>query len=508
MPQGSTVDLILARIEGKSVADITNTTGLPEELKGLTANQLGEVVEILDAHLRALHTNEDGSLRDRTPEEQGAFDYALALRERAVAKVDEDRKIMAVFQNKPKSVVDTIQAIKSGGRDDVYGDVRRMTNREARDAALRRLDNDRLGTSHLATHEVDQLENKIRTDHVLARRILVTENDDYREAWMKLVTEAHPMLEPEEIRAVKAFREFQNAASENTTTAGGFGIPVFIDPSIILTAQGSGNPFLEIAKQVNVNTNVWKGVSSAGVSWTFQTEAAAASDASPTLAQPSVTVHMARGFIPYSIEIGMDYPGFAAEMSTLLASGYDELLVDKFTRGSGTGEPKGILTALSANTNVRVTVTTVGTIGAPDPYKAWKALPQRFRRNASWLMNVGVNNAIAQLGAANVYHAYTVGLSEAEVEKLRNRPVYESPYMPDTTTSTTAPEGQAVVGDFSNFVIARAGGMSVELIPQLFQQVTAGSGPAVPTGQRGWFAYARIGSNSVNDLAFRLLVNS
>jgi predicted phage gp36 major capsid-like protein len=68
--------------------------------------------------------------------------------------------------------------------------------------------------------------------------------------------------------------------------------------------------------------------------------------------------------------------------------------------------------------------------------------------------------------------------------------------------------GVAIVGDFSNFVIARNGGMEVELIPQLFQQVTAGSGPAVPTGQRGWFAYSRIGSNSVNDLAFRLLTNT
>ena len=38
----------------------------------------------------------------------------------------------------------------------------------------------------------------------------------------------------------------------------------------------------------------------------------------------------ARGFIPYSIEVGMDYPSFADEMSTLLAEGYDELLLDKF----------------------------------------------------------------------------------------------------------------------------------------------------------------------------------
>lgn len=506
--KGSAVDQLLNRLEGRTVEDIANTTGLPEELRGMTPAQLVDVVEVLDAHIRALHQNDDGTLKDRTPEEQSAFDYALLLREKAVAKVEEDRRIVAVFENKPKSVVATLAALKAGGRDDAYGDVRRMSTTEARNAAMRKLDGDRGATAHLDDAAKVQIEKMLNLDSNLGRRILVTENDDYRNAWMKLVTQPQPLLEPEEIRAVNAWREFQNAASENTGSAGGFGIPVFIDPSIILTAQGSGNPFLEIAKQVTVNTNQWKGVSSAGVTWTFQTEAAPATDASPTLAQPSVLVHMARGFIPYSIEVGQDYPSFAAEMAGLLAEGYDELLVDKFTRGSGTGEPKGILTALSANSSVRVKAATAGAIGAADPYAVWKAVPQRFRRNASWLMSVGVNNAIAQLGAANVYHAYTVGLADNQVEKLRNRPVYESPYMPDTTTFTTATEGMAVVGDFSNFVVARAGGMSVELIPQLFQQVTAGSGPAVPTGQRGWFAYARIGSNSVNDLAFRLLVNS
>src|SRR5690348_3709763 len=292
--------------------------------------------------------------------------------------------------------------------------------------------------------------------------------------------------------------------SEGTTTAGGFGIPVFIDPSIIMTAQGSDNPFLKIAKQVDVNTNAWKGVSSAGVTWSFDSEAAEVSDDSATLAQPSVTVFMARGFIPYSIELGQDYPSFASEMSQLLAEGYDELLVNKFTQGSGTGEPKGILTALSANTNVRVTVQTSGTnFGANDPYNVWKALPQRFRRKASWLMSVDVNNKIRQLGTANVFHAYTENLPAEWADMLFGKQTYESPYMPDTTTSTSATTGLAVVGDFSNYVIARRGGMTVEQIPMLFH--TANN---LPSGQRGWFAYARIGGNSVNDLGFRLLVNT
>ena len=176
---------------------------------------------------------------------------------------------------------------------------------------------------------------------------------------------------------------------------------------------------------------------------------------------------------------------------------------NEFTRGSGTGEPQGILTALSANTNVRVRVTTSGTIGSPDPYKVWKALGQRFRRRASWLMSVDANNALRQLGTANVFHAYTESLPAEWADQFFGKQAYESPYMPDTTSSTSATDGIAVVGDFKNYVVARRAGMSVELIQNL-----VGLTNNRPTGQRGWFAYARIGGGSANDLGFRLLVNT
>jgi HK97 family phage major capsid protein len=494
---------ILPQLRDKKVEDLGDAT--PEEIRGMTPDDLQRFVEILDAHLRSIHQSDDGELRDKTSAEQTAFDYGLKLRDIAISRIDEHRAVQEVFRRKPKAVQQALLNIQRNP-DDAYGDVRRMTNAEARDAALRKLDN-RSDTMHLDDDQKTLVEKQLRRSGDIARRILVTENEHYREAWMKLVTRPQPFLSEDERQAVQAWEEYR-AMADFTSSAGGYGIPVFIDPSIILTAQGSGNPFLSIARQVTVSTNRWKGVSSAGVTWAFQTEAAPATDNSPTLAQPTVDVHMARGFIPYSIEVGMDYPDFASEMSRLLAEGYDELLVDKFTRGSGTGEPTGILTALSANTNVRVRVATAGAINSQDPYNVWKVLGQRFRRNASWLMSVGANAGIRQLGAANVFHGYTVNMPEGWADQLMGAPVYEDPYMPDTTTTTSSTIGVAVVGDFSNFVIARNGGMSVELVPQLFQQVTAGSGPAVPTGQRGWFAYSRIGSNSVNDLAFRLLVNT
>ncbi|MBO0813551.1 MAG: phage major capsid protein [Actinobacteria bacterium] len=504
MPDDTGTLEILPELRDKDVTDLSDSQ-YAEEIRGKTPDELRKFVHVLDAQLRSIHQTEEGELRDKTPAEQKAFAYGLKLRDQALTRIEEDRAIQEVLRKRPAAVQQALDDIKYDRDTDPYGGVRAMSVPAARDKALRVLD-DRTASAHLRSDQKDEVERQIRRNTDIARRILVTENDAYRSAWQKLVTDPHPILTDEENRAVQAYYEYR-AMSEGTTTAGGFGIPVFIDPSIIMTAQGTDNPFLELARQVDVNTNQWKGVSSAGVSWHFNyAEGSAVSDDSPTLAQPTVPVYMARGFLPYSIELGQDYPGFADEMATLLAAGYDELLVDKFTRGAGASnlEPTGILTALSANTNVRVTVTTAGTMNQADPYKVWQALPQRFRRNASWLMSVATNNAVRQLGSANVYHAYTVNLPQDWADTLFRRAVRESPYMPDVTTSTTAPIGIAVVGDFSNYLIARRGGMSVELVPMLFDTTASNR----PLGQRGWFAYSRIGGGSVNDLGFRLLTNA
>jgi HK97 family phage major capsid protein len=497
---GGSVD-ILPELRDKDAAALGAT--LPDELRGKTPDELAQYVELLDAHLRAIHQDEDtGELRDKTDAEEKAFAYGLKLREIAITKIDEHRAVQEIFKRRPKAVVSAMANL--GGSDDAYGDVRRMTTNEARDRALRILD-DRGSSSHLRSDEKDEIERQVRKSTDIARRILVTENEHYRDAWLKMVTRpnGHMYLTDDERRAMQAFDEYRTM-SEGVTTAGGFGIPVFIDPSIIMTAQGSDNPFLRIARQVDINTNAWKGVTSAGVSWSFDAENVEVSDDSPTLAQPTVTAYMARGFIPYSIEVGQDYPSFASEMSTLLAEGYDELLVDKFTRGTGTAEPQGVLTILSATAGNRVGVQTSGTnFGPDDPYRVWKALGQRFRRRASWLMSVDVNNKIRQLATANVFHAYTENLPAEWADQLFGKQTYESPYMPDTTTSTSANSGLAVVGDFQNYLIARRGGMSVELIPHLFSTTTN-----LPSGTRGWFAYARIGGGVVNTTGFRLLVNT
>lgn len=195
-----------------------------EDLRGKTPEDLYEIVTLVDAHLKDLHQNERGELRELDEAEQSAFDTLLQVRDKAMLMLDEHRKVQEVFKRKPKSVEVGFNSLGGMRDEDPYSDVRRLTIAEARDRALRSLDS-RHNTAHLASDQKDHVEKQIRSDTDIARRILVTENEEYRSAWKKLVTNPHPILNPEEQRAVLAYEEYR-ALSEGVTTAGGFGIPV------------------------------------------------------------------------------------------------------------------------------------------------------------------------------------------------------------------------------------------------------------------------------------------
>lgn len=221
------------------------------------------------------------------------------------------------------------------------------------------------------------------------------------------------------------------------------------------------------------------------------------------LAQPTVPTAKAQGLIPYSIEVGQDYPNFASEMSTLLDEGYRELLASALTTGSGTNAPTGIVTALDANTNVEVAVTTDGVFGAADVYKLWDALPIKYRnRMPAWMSSTDVMNEVRQFGSTGAGGSnFSVNLTQESIPRLFGKPYYENDFMADFT-GTTGAANLLIVGDFSNYLVAQRAGMSVELVPHLF--ATANN---LPNGQRAWYAWARVGADSINDLGFRLMQN-
>lgn len=394
-----------------------------------------------------------------------------------------------------------------GGRVQPFdADPTRMERQALTDRARAVLGDDS-AAGHLGDEQRVRLERLLQTrnDNVdgaaLARRLLVTEHPDYRAGFMRLVSRATPVLSSEQSRAVERWEELR-AMSIGVDGGGGYGVPVLIDPTIVLTAQGSPNDFFNLARVETITTDAWKGVSSAGVSWQFRAEAAAASDNSPTLAQPTVPAYRADGYIPYSLEVDQDYPGFAAEMHRLLGEGYSELLVDKFTTGTGSDQPTGIVPALDAVVGSEVATGTAGTIAAADINKVWAALPIRYRRNSAWMSSTGVNNVIQQLGSGNDA-AFTVDFTAEGVPIVKGHRAYLNDYMAAPAVGTAA-ANLAIVGDWSNYLIAQRAGMSIELIPHVFN---AAGTLTLPTGQRAWFAWARVGANVINAAGFRLLQN-
>lgn len=322
----------------------------------------------------------------------------------------------------------------------------------------------------------------------LARQLLTTSSPEYLRAWSKLAMGKQHSLTEAEQRAMSL-----------TDANGGFLVPFQLDPTVIITSDGSRNDIRSAARQVVATGDVWNGVSSGAVSWSWDAEGAEVSDDSTTFAQPTVPIHKAQGFVPISIEAFEDAANVTQEVGRLLAFGKDTLEATAFATGSGIGQPTGIVTAL-AGTSSEINAAADDTFALADVYTIQGALPARYRSRASWLANNLIYNRIRQFDTAGGA-ALWARLGEGRPEGLLGYGVLESEAMDGTVTTAGAVSNFILVyGDFSNYVIADRVGTRVEFIPTLFH-----TGNNRPSGQRGWHAWYRVGADSVNDGAFRLL---
>lgn len=331
-------------------------------------------------------------------------------------------------------------------------------------------------------------------DSRISRLCLATSSPAYLRAWSKVASGRGHMVTPEEQGALER-------AMSLTDSAGGYLVPFQLDPTVIITSNGSRNQIRQVARQVVATGDVWNGVSSGAVSWSWDAEGAEVSDDTTTFAQPTVPVYKAAGFVPISIEALQDEANVTTEVARLLAFGKDSLEAAAFATGDGSGKPTGIVTALAAaSPAVTVAPTTAETFASADVYKVDSALPARYRADAAWLANRAIYNAIRQFdssGGTNLWERIGADVPA----QLLGRPALEAEDMDGTINAAATSDNHVLIyGDFMNYVIADRVGMSVEFIPHLLHTSTNR-----PSGQRGWYAYYRVGAASVNDGAFRML---
>jgi HK97 family phage major capsid protein len=188
----------------------------------------------------------------------------------------------------------------------------------------------------------------------------------------------------------------QRAMNVTTGSAGAFAIPLDLDPTILSTGSGSLNPIRRIAKVITTTGDIWKGVSADAPTAAYQAEASEMADASPTLAQPSITTQRGTAFVPVSYELWMDWPAdqLVAELRSLLTESKDNLDSAKWFNWSGTNEPVGLLsigTTGALSTTQRVQTATTAVTALADVYSLKQAIGSRkFIENATWAVHPNV----------------------------------------------------------------------------------------------------------------------
>ncbi len=325
----------------------------------------------------------------------------------------------------------------------------------------------------------------------IAQIVLATSSPDYLAFWEKQLRYGNmATLTPEEMEAGRR-------AMSLTDAEGGFLVPFQLDPSVIITDDGSLNQVRQVARQVIATGDVWNGVSSGAVTFSWDAEASQASDDATTFAQPTITIFKAVGFVPISIEALQDEANVTGELANLFSFGKNVHDAAAFATGSGTAQPFGIVTALDGTASDLSSATT-DVFAIADVYTTHDGVPARYRPRASWLANNAIYNLVRQFDTAGGAGLWAT-LSEDRPATLMQRLALESEDM-DGAIGAGVENNILVFGDFSNYVIADRVGMTVETIPHLFD--TADNRPS---GQRGFYAFYRLGADSVNDGAFAMM---
>lgn len=335
----------------------------------------------------------------------------------------------------------------------------------------------------------------------IARHMLLYGGDEYYDAWREYAADpTGPGLQ----RAAGAL--------SLASAQGGYLLPYFLDPTIVLTTDGTTNPYRRLASIKQITTNAYQGVNSAGVNAAYLDEAATAGTAAyQGVGQIQIGVKKAAAWIYGSLEANED-TNFAEQLPRLIQDAKDVLEENNFAVGTGgtalnAGVPSGIV--FNLGTGQRVAAATTGAIVASDVYNLEAGLGPRFRlsNNVGFAANIAVINRVRAASPSGAGSSFWATLGDGTPSRLLNHQIQESPSVTVTTGlggTGTASSGTAntlaVFGAWDNFYVVDRIGMSM-----LFEPMIKDTSTGAPKGQQGWFAFWRSGSGVSTPNAFRAL---
>lgn len=369
-----------------------------------------------------------------------------------------------------------------------------------RDQTLEMVDD--LYRDTFSSDALDHIDRLVRDDEagLESGYLLAAGQPAYASAFAKLVR-AKPntnagLTEEEAFAFSEVERMDRLRAMGSGTTAGGYAVPISLDPTVTLTSDGTLNPFRQIADVQTIPGNTWQGVSSDGVSAAFTAEGTEAADGAPTFAQPTCTLRRAQCFVPFSIEIGEDFAALQFELNRMFSDAKDQLEAGEFLTATGTApHPVGILGVQGLTTAAKVVTAATAAMAIGDVYSLVEALPARYQPNATVLGHPSTFDAIYRLVGG--------GSTEPPIMVTRDGSVVGRNKAELSTMDTALTTGKQLllIGDFqAGMAIRDRVGARVEIVPHLL-----GTARGYPTAMRGAFYYWRTAVAIKSANAFRYL---
>ena len=334
---------------------------------------------------------------------------------------------------------------------------------------------------------------------VAARMAVLTGSDAYRENYLAYMT-GKQNFDAELLE--RANEEYVRAMTAGTGATGGFMVPLYMDPTWQITGAGAYNPIRDVANVKQITTLTYNGSTGTGGTGEWVAENTAVADKAPAIAQVQIPTWKGIAYIPASFEAFEDIDTLSADLGEWFADAKNTLEATAFATGSGSNQPTGVVTAVTAVTASRVSPATGGTFVVGDVYKMHAALPARYRYSPAggraWTGSVNIIDAMRQFGTANNYHGFLTDLTAGQPPRLLGDQLLEA-----STMATTITTGQNILlfGDFSRYYIIDRVGTQTEFIPNVFDQATGR-----PSATRAWLMHWRVGANVSDANGFRILL--
>lgn len=259
-------------------------------------------------------------------------------------------------------------------------------------------------------------------------------------------------------------------ANETVGAEGGFLVPpefsnkvfgrVYKDSALLsrcdnYTVQGNGMTFPRSSETSRANGSRYGGVSSAWVA-----EGVAGSLSKPGFGTLTLRLHKLISLGGITQELMDDQSVMPQYMTRVFADEINFMISDAIVRGTGAGQPQGLLTTSSRVTVSKEAGQTADTINTQNIVKMWARLWSGARANSIWLYNQDIEPQLflmtLGIGTAGVVtYMPPGGLSGNQYATLMGRPMF-----PIEQASTLGDEGDLILVDLSQYVTIGKGGMS------------------------------------------------